>query len=104
MTLGGTAQAGGSSDITLGEVYRRLESLEHRVEQSQAAADDRLARTLTELVRRDVWQVEHQDIEARVGALERLRRDALDWQRNLLIAVVASLLASLGAVVAALVH
>lgn len=102
-------------DVTIGEVDRRVTRLENDVRERSRALDDRLANALSKMVGRDYYDERHKVLAARVGDLEaelederlsraNYERDRIRYHRQLIAVVVGSGLASLGAVIAALVH
>lgn len=100
-------------DITIGELDRRMTRLEQDLRDRSKASDDRATRMAASLVPREYYDERHNMLRARVGDLEaeleeqRIARDELarlriTFHRNLLIAMCASGLTSLGAILAAL--
>lgn len=55
------------------------------------ALDDRLAQALGQMVPREVWSIEHMELESRMAIIERGRRDATNFERAIMVALVGSI-------------
>jgi len=86
--------------VTLGEVYRRQESLERTTREGFKALDDRMASTV---MPRDLFQAEHSALSDKVADLEQRFAEALAYRRTLVIAVMVALVGSLGSFIGVLV-
>lgn len=90
------------SQITLYELWRRVERDEQDTRERLVALDSRIAATAIAAVPRDVYEERHQATVRRVATLEEIMDAAHVYRRNLTIAIITSVVASLGAVVASL--
>lgn len=86
---------------TTGEIYRRIEALERSTQNSFRALDDRLTR---EMIGRPEYEAEHDAMSQRVSDLEDRDKEVTGYRRGLVIAVVASLVSSLGSWIVLAVH
>lgn len=98
---------GVTDDVTLGELDRRVTRLEADMRDRFRAGDDRYARTLSSLVSKEYYDDRHRALLSRVGDIEaemedqRLAREG--FHRNLIVVSLGSVLASVGAIIAAVI-
>lgn len=90
------------SQITLYELWRRMERQDADTRERLAAIDTRMAGIVVTSVARDVYEERHQATVRRVITLEETLDAAHIYRRNMTVAIVASVIASIGAVVASL--
>jgi hypothetical protein len=90
------------SQITLYELWRRVERDENDIRERFLTVDARIAETALRGVPRDVYEERHQATLRRVETVEDILDAARIYRRNLTVAIVASVVASIGAVVASL--
>ena len=67
------------------------------------AMDDRLANSLAQMVPREVWSIEHLELESRIAIIERGKRDASNFERALMVAMTGSIITAVADLVARLV-
>ena len=90
------------SGITLYELWRRVERDEADTRERFRALDDRINTASRDAMPRDVYEERHQATITRVEILEETLEAARLYRRNMALAIVASVVASCGAVVASL--
>ena len=91
------------NDITLWELARRLDRFEADQRERSRASDDRMAEGFKACITREGYEERWRAALDRIGDLERRADQSGIYRRNLTVAVVASLVAALGAVLASLV-
>lgn len=86
---------GDGGEITLGEVYRYLLAFESRTLQDHQALEAVVAAALAQMVPREVWGIEHLELESRIAIIEGAergrRRDTSNTERAILVALVGSM-------------
>lgn len=96
-----TLEVVGDGDVTVGELSRRLDRLEAADQRSFRALDDRMA---SSLVTRDYYDGRQQAMGERIRRLEDREDERSDRSFQIWVAVIASVLVSLGSLVTVLVH
>lgn len=91
-----------NSGVTVDELWRRCDRADQLMAERFRAIEDRASSVLLATVPREVYEERHLALRERVTNLEETAERALLYRRNMAIAIVGALVASLGAVAASL--
>ena len=89
-------------DVTINEMWRRMNRFDVDTRERLMGIHNRIDSLSRETVPINVYEERHGNLRARVSVLEETAERAAQYRRNLTIAIIASVVGSLGAVTASL--